>query len=73
MYGPGRTPLDVLGFTRLQLKVNGKRTMQEVYVVKELCRTLLGLLAIIALGLISCVNSIEINSIDIHSRQATPS
>lgn len=64
LYGPGRTPLDVLGFTRLQLKADGKRTTQEVNVVKELCRPLLGLPAIIALGLFSRVNSIEINSID---------
>ena len=34
LYGPGRNPLDVSGFVRLQLRRGTKQTAEKVYVVK---------------------------------------
>lgn len=69
MLGPGRIPLDVLGFARLLLKTGAKQIMpkvyiEKVYVVKNLSRPLLGLPAIVALGLLIRVNSIDMATLN---------
>lgn len=61
LLGPGRVPLKVLGFTRLQLKSGFKQTTEKVYVVRNFSTPLLGLPAIIALGLLLRVNSMTMD------------
>ena len=51
--GPDRTPLKVLGQTRVTLTSKGKSCSQDVCVVQQLKHNLLGLPAIRALGLLS--------------------
>ena len=63
LYGPGRNPLDVSGFVRLQLRRGTKQTAEKVYVVKNLRTPLLGRPAIVALGLLIRVDSIEMENI----------
>jgi hypothetical protein len=61
--GPGRNPLDVSGFVRLQLRRGTKQTAEKVYAVKNLRTPLLGRPAIVALGLLIRVDSIEMENI----------
>ena len=63
LLGPGRIPLDVSGFVRLQLRSGVKQTMQKVYVVKHLSTPLLGFPAITALGLLKRVGSIDLDTL----------
>ena len=63
LLGPGRIPLDVSGFVRLQLRSGVKQTMQKVYVVKHLSTPLLGFPAITALGLLKRVDSIDLDTL----------
>lgn len=63
LYGPGQVPLDVAGFARLQLTIGDKSALENVYVVKNLGRPLLGLPAIKALGLLHRVDSIDMDTL----------
>lgn len=63
LLGPGRTPLDVAGFTKLQLKYKAQQTTEKVYVVKNLSTPLLGLPAISALGLLVRVNAVSMDTL----------
>ncbi|CAL8256254.1 unnamed protein product [Boreogadus saida] len=56
-------PLDVSGFVRLQLRRGTKQTAEKVYVVKNLRTPLLRRPAIMALGLLIRVDSIEMENI----------
>ena len=51
------------GFVRLQLRRGTKQTAEKVYVVKNLRTPLLGRPAIVALGLLIRVDSIEMENI----------
>lgn len=51
LQGPGKIPLDIAGFTKMQLTYRSKQTEEKVYLVKNLSTPLLGLPAITALGL----------------------
>ena len=59
LYGPSRTPLQVMGQFQGKLEYNGKETIQSVYVVNYLKRNLLGLPAIIALSLAARLDSVS--------------
>ena len=66
--GPDRTPLKVLGQTRVTLTSKGKSCSQDVYVVQHLKHNLLGLPAIRALGLLSQADEIMVEPKEIHSK-----
>ncbi len=57
--GPGQNKLQVQGMLQAELILNNQQTEQELYVVKELQRPLLGQPAIEALGLLSRVRSVQ--------------
>lgn len=63
LLGPGQVPLHVLGFSRLQLRRGAKETEEKVYVVKNLSMPLRGLPAIVALGLLQRVDSIDMEAL----------
>ena len=63
LFGPARIPLEVMGFARLLLGRGGKQTMEKVYVVKNLSTPLLGRPAIVALGLLIRVDSIDMETL----------
>ena len=58
LFGPGRTPLEVIGEFQQELKGGNKSTFQQIFVVKGLTSNLLGLPAITALGLIARVSAL---------------
>ena len=57
--GPGQHELQVQGMTRAVLTLSNRQTEQELYVVKDLQRPLLGQPAIEALQLLSRVRSVQ--------------
>ncbi|XP_042072880.1 uncharacterized protein K02A2.6-like [Haplochromis burtoni] len=63
LLGPGKTPLDVAGFTKLQLNYGAKQTTEKVYVVRNLSTPLLGLPAITALGLLVRVDAVSMDTL----------
>lgn len=63
LLGPGRTPLDVIGFTMLQLRYGKKQMTEKVYIVKNLSTPLLGLPVITTFGLLVRVDSISIDTL----------
>ncbi|CAI5638740.1 unnamed protein product [Oreochromis niloticus] len=63
LLGPGKTPLDVAGFTKLQLNYRAKQTTEKVYVVRNLSTLLLGLPAITALGLLVRVDAVSMDTL----------
>lgn len=63
LLGPGKTPLDVAGFTKLQLNYGAKQTTEKVYVVRNLSTPLLGLPAITALGLLVRVDTVSMDTL----------
>ena len=65
--GPDRTPLKVLGHTRVTLTSKWKSCFQDDYVVQQLKHNLLGLPAIRALGLLSQADKIMVELKEIHS------
>lgn len=69
LLGPGHILLDVMEFARLQLRKGTKQTMEKVYVVNNLSTPLLGLPAIVALGVLIRVDSIDMETL----RKTTPS
>ncbi|CAG5937763.1 unnamed protein product [Menidia menidia] len=52
LLGPGKIQLGVVGYAKMQLTYKAKQTEEKVYVVKNLGTPLLGLPAIIALGIL---------------------
>ena len=66
--GPDRTPLKVLGPTRITLTSKGKSCSQDVYVVQQPKHNLLGLPAIRALGLLSQADEIMVEPEEVHSK-----
>lgn len=63
LFGPGRIPLDVSGFARLQLRGGANQTTENVHVVKHLSTPLLERPAIVALGLLIRVASIDMEAL----------
>ncbi|KAL4008446.1 hypothetical protein ACER0C_002298 [Sarotherodon galilaeus] len=63
LLGPGKTPLDVAGFTKLQLNYRAKQTTEKVYVVRNLSTPLLGLPAITVLGLLVQVDAVSMDTL----------
>ncbi|XP_025755625.1 uncharacterized protein LOC112842686 [Oreochromis niloticus] len=63
LLGPGKTPLDIAGFTKLQLNYGAKQTTEKVYVVRNLSTALLGLPAITALGLLVRVDAVSMDTL----------
>lgn len=61
LLGPGRTSLDVAGFTKL--KYGTKQTTEKVYVVKNLSTPLLGLPVITNFGLLVHVDAISMDTL----------
>ncbi|KAL7881030.1 hypothetical protein SRHO_G00032840 [Serrasalmus rhombeus] len=59
LYGPGHHRLGVEGCFKGSLTLRGKTTRQDVYVVNELSKPLLGLPAIMALNLVQRVHAVE--------------
>ena len=55
LFGPARTPLEVMGQFQGDLKYHGKESKQTVYVVKGLKTNLLGLPAIMDLNLVALI------------------
>lgn len=66
LLGPGKIPLEVAGFTKMQLTYRSKQTEEKVYVVKNLSTPLLGLPAITALGLLLRVDSITMDFLKVN-------
>ena len=66
--GSDRTPLKVLGQTRITLTSKGKSCSQDVYVVQQLKHNPLGLPAIRALGLLSQADEIMVEAEEVHSK-----
>lgn len=71
LYGPGKQKLDVRGRFKGILTLNQKTTVQDVNVVNELYKLLLGLPAIKALELIKHVNAINAQSEDFKAQYPT--
>ena len=59
LYGPGHHRLDVKGCFEGYLTSKEKATKQQVYVVDELTKPLLGLPAIMALKLVKRVHTVD--------------
>ena len=55
LFGPARTPLEVMGQFQGDMKYHGKESKQTVYVVKGLKTNLLGLPAIMDLNLVALI------------------
>ena len=53
LFGPARTPLEVMGQFQGDLKYHGKESKQTVYVVNGLKTNLLGLPAIMDMNLVA--------------------
>ncbi|KAJ8375234.1 hypothetical protein SKAU_G00058140 [Synaphobranchus kaupii] len=62
LLGPGRTPLDMLGFTNITLRKRAKQKQEDVYVVRGLHTALLSRPACEQLGLVARVGSIDIET-----------
>lgn len=67
LYGPGRTPLKVLGQFKAELACGDKSTIQRVFVIDGLRNNLLGLPAITALDLAVQVMSTESTTLNLPS------
>ncbi|KAJ8380841.1 hypothetical protein SKAU_G00016190 [Synaphobranchus kaupii] len=63
LLGPGCAPLDVIGVTKLPQQKGDKQSLEVVYVIKSLHTALLGRPAISKLGLVTCVESIDIQTL----------
>lgn len=62
-FGPGQIPQDVSRLISLRLRIGTKQTMEKVYVVKNLNTSSLWLPAIVALGLLIRVDSIDMETL----------
>ncbi|KAL7865994.1 hypothetical protein SRHO_G00112410 [Serrasalmus rhombeus] len=60
LLGPGRSPLDVVGITRLLLRRGEKEVMEDLYVVRHLHTALLGRSASCRLGLVARLDSVTV-------------
>eukprot|EP00731_Ephydatia_muelleri_P031104 Em0022g618a len=59
LYGPGQQPLEVMGQFTSNMIYNGLQSEQVVFVMKELKKNLLGLLALTALQLVSRLDGVD--------------
>ena len=63
LLGPGKTPLDVVGVTKLLLRRGEKVEMEDIYVVRQLHTALLGRSVSCRLGLVTRLDSITIETL----------
>lgn len=71
LFGPGRVLLDVTGFTRLQLIAGAKQSVEKAYVIRNQDKHLLGLPAILALGLLVRVGFWQVPLTEVSAKYTT--
>ncbi|KAL5460200.1 hypothetical protein EMCRGX_G033628 [Ephydatia muelleri] len=73
LYGPGQQPLEVMGQFTSNMIYNGLQSEQVVFVMKELKKNLLGLLALTALQLVSREKLARMESLGVITKVEGPS
>ena len=68
IYGPSRQRLQVVGQIELEITLQDKRSTQHVFVIRNMKVNLLGLPAIVALGVLKRVDEIEVLEQDVRKQ-----
>ncbi|XP_034075852.1 uncharacterized protein K02A2.6-like [Gymnodraco acuticeps] len=63
LWGPGKNPLDVVGFASMLLKKGERELMEDVYVIRRLQTALLGRPASVALKLVARLDNVTMDTL----------